>query len=70
MTQPQIPTSHVTSRLIGLLLLVALIAGAILWFTVTKIVTGEVEAWYYQFAWEQDQLFDTVFYFGVFPWDD
>lgn len=69
MNPDELPAGHVVARRLTILATFTALAMALIWFYMTKVQTGAVESWYYRFRYEQESLFNTLFYAWKFPWE-
>lgn len=69
MNSEKLPAGYIVGRRLMILALAAAVLVTFIWFIVTKVQTGEVEYWYYEFSYRQESLFYSVFYAWTFPWD-
>ncbi|WP_006246537.1 hypothetical protein [Mycolicibacterium tusciae] len=69
MNPDELPAGHVVARRLVIIATLTAVAMALIWFYAAKVQTGDVGYWYYQFKYEQDNLFYTLFHAWKFPWD-
>lgn len=69
MNPNHLPAGHVLSRRLALAAVAAAVLAVLIWFYASKVQSGDVASWYDGFKYEQDSLFNKLFYAWQFPWD-